>query len=131
MKRMKKEVVSANGFDIGPGAAANSRRARTASRTSSASMNRPAGPAAPALLHAADVSTAVYSPCGQFVATASSDGKARVWSASTGALVTPPLVHGAPVLTVAFDPSGTRLVTASLDGTARRWDAQTGAALAP
>jgi WD40 repeat protein len=79
--------------------------------------------------HEGVVFAAVFSPDGKYVATASSDGTARVWephagdaaSTSAGALSDVALRHQGGVTAVAFSPDGRRLATASLDGTARLW----------
>lgn len=60
------------------------------------------------------------------LATASADGNARVWDASTGELVNQLEGHQAEVACVAFSPDGGTLVTASWDNTARLWDAESG-----
>jgi WD40 repeat protein len=73
------------------------------------------------LPHEAFVWQAVFSPDGRRIATASTDGIARVWSAEAPG---EPLLlrgHDGHVVTVAFSPDGRRLVTASTDGTARVW----------
>jgi WD40 repeat protein len=76
--------------------------------------------------HGGAVQTAVFSPDGARLVTASEDGTARVWDAATGAPVGVPLQHEQRVLRASFSPDGTRVVTASEDGTARIWDAATG-----
>ncbi len=71
-----------------------------------------------------EVWSAVLSPDGARVVTASSDGTARLWDAATGAPLGPPLRHEGPVRAAAFSSDGARVVTASSDGTARLWDAR-------
>jgi WD40 repeat protein len=68
------------------------------------------------------VYSAALSPDGRWLATASSDGLARVWNATSGESVGPPLRHESRVSTVAFSPDGRRLLTSSWDGSARLWD---------
>ena len=70
-----------------------------------------------------------FSPDGTRIATASFDGTARVWDASTGSPLGVPMRHRHGVLSVAFSPNGARIATASSDRTARLWDAATGKAL--
>jgi WD40 repeat protein len=59
------------------------------------------------------------------VATASSDGSARVFDAATGT-ERARLDHDDMVTAVAFAPDSTRVATASFDGSARVFDAATG-----
>jgi WD40 repeat protein len=81
--------------------------------------------------HDEEIMSAVFSPDGARIATASCDETARIWDAATGNAVTPPLRHQARVNSAVFSPDGTRIVTASEDHTARIWDAATGALTAP
>jgi WD40 repeat protein/serine/threonine protein kinase len=75
--------------------------------------------------HAGIVFSASFSPNGRLVVTASADGKARVWDATTGRPCAT-LEHGKEVVYAEFSPDSRRLVTASHDHTARVWDATTG-----
>ena len=85
----------------------------------------------PSLEHAAEVRCAVFSPNGQRLATAGSDGRVRVWDAATGQPVTDWFKHQGAVNTLVFSPDGYCVLTASVDKTARVWDAQTGQSLTP
>ena len=76
--------------------------------------------------HTNDLNSVAFSPDGQLVVTASADGMARVWKASTGQSVDELRGHTAPVTSAAFSPDGQLVVTASVDGTARVWDVATG-----
>ena len=79
------------------------------------------------LSHQEAVWSAVFSPDGKRIVTASSDKTARVWDAATGQLIGEPLKgHDEAVYSAAFSPDGQRIVTASQDRTARVWDAETG-----
>ncbi|WP_018432160.1 nSTAND1 domain-containing NTPase [Paraburkholderia atlantica] len=76
--------------------------------------------------HRDAVDSAVFSPDGKRMVTASWDGTARVWDAATGKQIVQLSGHQGLVYSAAFDPDGRRVVTASADRTARVWDASTG-----
>jgi WD40 repeat protein len=82
----------------------------------------------PAVLrgHENFVNGAAFSPDGSRVVTASADCTARVWDATTGALLIALAGHRAEVNSAVFAPDGTHILTASADHTARLWDAKTG-----
>jgi WD40 repeat protein len=67
----------------------------------------------------ADLSDAYAERCGTLVATASFDGTAKLWDASTGQELLTLSAHSGPVISISFSPDGTRLATGSLDGTVR------------
>jgi WD40 repeat protein len=69
----------------------------------------------------------VFAPDGTRLATAGSDGTARVWDAASGQESMVLSGHVNEVNEVAFHPDGTHLVTAGYDGTARVWDLSPGA----
>src|SRR3990172_655381 len=81
--------------------------------------------------HADEVTSAVFSPDGSLVATASRDKTARVWSMATGEPAGPPIQHRDVVNRIEFSPDGRKVVTASEDGTARVWDTVTAEPLTP
>ncbi len=64
-----------------------------------------------------------WSPDGTRLATAGSDGTARLWDAATGEELTVFSDHEGEVTGVAWSPDGTRVATAGRDGTIRLWDA--------
>jgi WD40 repeat protein/serine/threonine protein kinase len=79
-----------------------------------------------ALPHSENVPFGGFSADGKWVATASFDRTARVWSAVDGRLEAT-LEHSGTVRMAQFSPDNLRLLTASEDGTAVLWDLQTGA----
>ena len=68
------------------------------------------------------VSSAAFSADGKRVATASWDGKARIWDAESGKEIAVLKGHNIIVYTAAFSGDSKRVVTASMDHTARIWD---------
>jgi WD40 repeat protein len=76
--------------------------------------------------HAGLVNGVAFSPDGARIATASTDGTARIWQADTGEHLTTLQGHTNPVNGVAFSPDGARIATASHDGTVRIWQTTTG-----
>jgi WD40 repeat protein len=74
------------------------------------------------LLHGDGVTAVTFSADSTLVATASSDGVARVWEASTGGLVAALTGHTAGVEALAFSAHGRFLATVADDLTVRLWD---------
>jgi eukaryotic-like serine/threonine-protein kinase len=79
--------------------------------------------------HTDHVVSAVYSPDGTRIVTASSDKTARIWDAATGQQLIVLSGHRLGVLSASFSPDGTRILSASFDGSVRVWDARTGVQL--
>jgi WD40 repeat protein/serine/threonine protein kinase len=75
--------------------------------------------------HTEGINTLCFSLAGRHILSASRDGTAKIWDASTGKTVAV-LQHAGPVASAQYSSSGTRIITASEDGTARVWDAITG-----
>jgi WD40 repeat protein len=73
--------------------------------------------------------SAVFSPDGTRIVTASADKTARIWDATSGQQIAL-LRHEGIVWSAAFSPDGKHIVTASWDQTARTWDAATGQQIA-
>jgi WD40 repeat protein len=76
--------------------------------------------------HTGAVYSAVFSPDGQRVLTASFDNTARLWEAESGKLLETFKGHSNPVNSAVFSPDGRRVLTASFDNTARLWEAESG-----
>jgi WD40 repeat protein len=76
--------------------------------------------------HAGAIVSAVYSPDGKLVVTASSDKTARLWCAATGNCLFVLRGHMHRINSVDFSPDCKLVVTSSSDRTVRIWDAATG-----
>ena len=74
--------------------------------------------------HKDQVRNIIFSPDGQRVATASLDGTAKVWDATTGDIMAT-LNHEGGVSTVAFSPNAKQILTSSAGGIVKVWDANT------
>jgi WD40 repeat protein len=71
------------------------------------------------------VASAVFSPSGGFLLTASYDGTARVWDAVDGTVVAILGGHKALVVSVVFSPDERHVLTVTPDGKARLWEVRT------
>ena len=71
--------------------------------------------------HQGTVNSISFSPNGEYIATASDDGTARLWNLS-GNQIAQFQGHQGAVKSVSFNPKGEYIATASDDGTARLWD---------
>jgi WD40 repeat protein/TPR repeat protein len=73
------------------------------------------------------ISTAVYAPTGELIATAGAfDTTARLWDGRSGKMLRVFEGHEGKVLYLVFSANGQFLLTASADGTARVWETATG-----
>jgi WD40 repeat protein len=75
--------------------------------------------------HQAQINQCQFSPDSQWLATASRDGTARVWSLASGEGLSPPLVHATNVEWISFSTNGQQLATYSSDGQLNLWSATT------
>ena len=73
--------------------------------------------------HSQLVATAIFSPDGRHVLTASPDKTARIWDAETGQQLAV-FLHPDSVNAAAYSADGSRVVTASDDTLVRVWDAR-------
>ena len=76
--------------------------------------------------HGSGLSSAVFSPDGRFIVTASSDHTARLWDTTTGRELRRFEGHTEEVTSAVFAPDGQTILTASRDKTVRLWDVATG-----
>jgi WD40 repeat protein len=90
--------------------------------------NRPTLTATRVLRHTDSVSSAMFSPDGMTVVTASGF-RVHLWDSATGRELRTLTGHQDGVLSVAFSPDGKTVVTGSKDKTARLWDVATGRVL--
>ena len=80
--------------------------------------------------HSNTVNSAVWSPDGSRILTASDDKTARVWDPASGRELAVLKGHAGTVYSATWSPNGSRILTASRDLTARVWDPVSGRELA-
>ena len=78
------------------------------------------------LTHTDGVSSVVFSPDGQTLASGSDDATIRLWDVATGTLQQTLTGHTSDVQSVAFSADGQTLASGSWDKTVRLWDVATG-----
>jgi len=71
------------------------------------------------------INTAVFSPDGRKIVTASDDHTIRIWDVASGRLLHT-MADSDEVRSAVFSPDGRKIVTASSDNTARIWDTASG-----
>ncbi len=79
-------------------------------------------------VHSDDVTSIVFGPRGQLLASGGRDAMVRLWSIARGVPTAALRGHAAPITSVTFDPSGKTLATADAAGSIRLWEAATGKA---
>jgi WD40 repeat protein len=77
------------------------------------------------------VASVAFSPDGKRLASASRDGKVKLWNAATGQEIRTLKGPVGDVTSVAFSPDGKRLASASRDGKVKLWNAATGQEIRP
>jgi WD40 repeat protein len=78
------------------------------------------------LRHESDVHRAVFSSDGSRILTCGAESAARIWSASTGKILTEIIESGVEIRICSFSPDASMVVTSLGDATLRVWEAATG-----
>jgi len=77
--------------------------------------------------HTGSVWSAVFSPDGRRIVSASADATICIWNSETGEMMLGPLKgHTNTVFSAVFSPDGRLIVSASFDKTIRIWDSRSG-----
>lgn len=84
------------------------------------------------LQHKGEVHVSTFSPDGQFLLTASTDGTVRTWDVLLGQPISEAISHPSPVRKAVYNADGTRIAVGCVDGSAYVWDlAPTGSEAIP
>lgn len=94
---------------------------RAATEPAGAPANLTGRPATSPMRHSHAVRSAEFSPDGKYVLTASFDGTARIWSATTGELATSPLTHFGNIERAHFSRDQKQLATVGSNGAVKLW----------
>ncbi|MFM2002003.1 MAG: hypothetical protein RI963_1429 [Planctomycetota bacterium] len=84
------------------------------------------GPLVEMIGHNDVIQTAIFSPDGKRVATASYDRTITLWEVATGKPVRSFTGHNGAILSIAISPDGKLLVSGSADETVKVWDVESG-----
>ena len=76
--------------------------------------------------HKDSVSSAVWSPGGNLIASGDRSGRIYVWDALTGALVQEFKRHASPIAALAWSPDGTRIASVDTGGEIYLWEVSSG-----
>ena len=76
--------------------------------------------------HTSEINTALFSPDGKRIVSASYDGTVRIWDVDSGAEIKVLEGHASNVTSATYSPDGKRIVSGSWDNTIRIWDAESG-----
>ncbi len=87
---------------------------------------RMTGPGGAIITNGFSIYSALFSPDGTRIVTASADRTARIWNVGTGYCEHVLTGHEDWVTSAVFSPDGLHIVTASIDHTARVWNSLTG-----
>jgi WD40 repeat protein len=79
--------------------------------------------------HSGDIYGLAFSPDARHLASASTDGTARIFNVKTGKLERTLRGHAGTVTSVAYSADGTRVVTGGADATIRIWPVEGGATI--